>query len=158
MGEIDLSGLRDIHLMDKPDFWPLAYGWWILFGLILLTFLLGIFLYRMWHNRPDRYAIRKINDFDTLYPDDIPYLKALSVLLKRVAILADGRKKIALLSGDSWQHYLQNRVPDCLTKHEAYQIAFAPYLVKLKSPVRRALLTQHLALWVKKVLKNKKSS
>lgn len=158
MGEIDLSGLRDIHLLNKPDFWPLAYGWWILLGLILLTFLLGIFLYRMWHNRPDRYAIRKINDLDATYQDDLLYLKAVSSLLKRVAILADGRKKIAVLSGDSWQHYLQNRVSDCLTKHEAYQIAFAPYLVNLKSPVQRSLLRQHLALWVKKVLKNKKSS
>ena len=39
---IDLSGLRDIHIPLQPNFFPLALGWWIL---IILLIVLSLFTY-----------------------------------------------------------------------------------------------------------------
>ena len=38
--------LRDIHLPTEISWWPLAPGWWIVIGLILLGIVISIFLYR----------------------------------------------------------------------------------------------------------------
>ena len=90
--------------------------------------------------------------------NDLEYLKNISHLLKRVAIAAYGRPKIAPLSDEKWQNFLISAAPDTLTKNEAHLIAFAPYENKLKHRVSRDNLTNHCLLWIKKVLKNKKSS
>ena len=156
--EIDLSGLRDLHLLDKPDFWPLAYGWWILLALFLGLILLGIISFIIWHNRPVVYTIRKIKRINQKETDDQIYIKKISRLLRRVAIAADGRATIAQLSDEKWQRFLQHRAPKTLTEAEAHLIAFAPYIQNIPDPINRPVLTEHILLWVKKVLNNKKSS
>ena len=156
--EIDLSGLKDLHLMEKPDLWPLAYGWWVLLGFIFLTIIIGIIGFIIWHNRPVVYAIRKVKKIDQKETDDQIYIKKLSQLMRRVAIAADGRPAIAQLSDESWQIFLQQRAPEILTKEEAYLIAFAPYMSHISNPINRPVLTEHVQLWIKKVLDCKKSS
>ena len=156
--EIDLSGLKDLHILTRPDWWPLAYGWWIIIGLICFTILLCLMAWLHWHQRPDVYAIRKLHKINQKESNDLLYIKKISQLLRRVAIAADGRANIAQLSDTTWQDFLQNRVPNLLSQTEAHLIAFAPYESEMKDPLDRALLTHHLALWIKKVLKNKKSS
>lgn len=156
--EIDLSGLKDLHLMTKPDLWPLAYGWWVVIICAGLAILLGIIGYMIWHNRPVVYAIRKIKKINQEEPDNLIYIKKLSQLLRRVAIAADGRSAIAKLSDTKWQKFLQKRAPKTLTEQEAHLIAFAPYIPKIKTLTNRPILTEHTISWVKKVLQNKKSS
>ena len=156
--EIDLSGLRDLHMLSQPNWWPLAYGWWIIIGVICATILLCLIIWAHWHQRPDVYAIRKLNKICKRETDDLLYIKKVSQLLRRVAIAADGRAHIAQLSDITWQDFLQNRVPNILSEEEAHLIAFAPYEASIQIPLNRSVLTDHLALWIKKVLKNKKSS
>ena len=156
--EIDLSGLKDLHELTKPDMWPLAYGWWVLGGLLLTAILIGIISFILWHNRPVIYANRKIKKITLAEHDDITYIKKLSQLLRRVAIAADGRAAIAPLSDTKWQHFLQHRAPLILSESEAHLLAFAPYEQKVKQPIHKDLLMEHSILWVKKVLDTKKSS
>ena len=156
--EIDLSGLKDLHILSKPSIWPLALGWWLIIGLFLCAILFGIIAYIIWHNRPVVYAIRKIKKITLTESDDIMYIKKLSQLLRRVAIAADGRSAIAPLSDTKWQHFLQQRAPLILSETEAHLLAFSPYEQKLNQPIQRPLLMDHTILWVKKVFETKKFS
>jgi len=156
--QIDLSGLKDLHLLTQPSVWPLAIGWWILIGTVLVLCGLILICYHIWHQRPSVYAIRKTRKIASSIPDDLVYLKNISQLLKRVAIAVYGRPKIASLSDQTWQDFLLSEAPTTLTKKEAHLIAFAPYETKMKGVVDRDQLTQHLDQWIKKVFKNKKSS
>jgi len=156
--EIDLSGLKDLHLMAQPGFWPLAYGWWVLIGVIGFVLLLTVILWMYWRARPVVYAIRKLNKINEKESDDLIYIKKVSQLLRRVSMAADGRATVAQLSDTKWQHFLQTRAPDTLTEQEAHLIAFAPYESDISGSFNRLVLTDHIAWWIKKVLKNKKSS
>jgi len=156
--EIDLSGLKDLHILSEPSLWPLASGWWVLTGIIGALVLGTLILYHFWRQRPSVYAIRKLNKMTDQISDDLSYLKEVSQLIKRVAIAVYGRPKIAPLSDQKWQDFLLSAAPDTLTKQEAHWIAFAPYELKFKGSLNRVLFTNHLTLWIKKVFKNKKSS
>lgn len=156
--EIDLSGLKDLHILSEPSFWPLATGWWVLIGVIVILCLSALIFYHFWRQRPSVYAIRKLNKMTVQISDDLTYLKEVSQLLKRVAIAVYGRPKIAPLSDQKWQDFLLSAGPDTLTKQEARWIAFAPYESKFKGSLDRVLFANHLTLWIKKVFKNKKSS
>ena len=155
---IDLSGLRDIHILSRPPIWPLAYGWWILLislVVILIVFFAGRYL---WRKRPVVYAVKVARNLTKENSNDLTYIKGLSQLLKRVAIAAFGRTTVASLSGMKWQEFLLTQAPDTFSKSEAHAIAFAPYEFKTKTKLPRDIFTDHAILWIKKVLKNKKSS
>ena len=155
--EIDLSGLRDLHILDQPSFWPLATGWWIVLGTIVFALIVLAYARYLWQQKPSVYAIRKLHKIANNTLDDLDFLKEISHLLKRVAIVIHGRSLIAPLSDTTWQDFLLAQADD-LTKKEAHLIAFAPYEQKLTDPVDRTQLVHHCKLWIKKVFKNKKSS
>ncbi|MBQ3696251.1 MAG: DUF4381 domain-containing protein [Alphaproteobacteria bacterium] len=156
--EIDLSGLRDLHIPNAPAMWPLATGWWVLLAACLLLIIVSIVAYSIWHQRPENYALRKAQKMANSISDDLVYLKNISQLLKRVSIAVYGRTKIAPLSDKTWQDFLLKEAPDTLTKNEAHLISFAPYEQKLKTSLNRSQIAEHVELWIKKVFKNKKSS
>lgn len=156
--DIDLSGLKDLHLLPEPSVWPLAIGWWLVLGGLLVILVGIVTFYICWHQRPVVYACRKARRIAQNCSDDLAYLKQISILLKRVAIATDGRQKIAPLSDEHWQEFLEKRVKGCLTKGEAHLIAFAPYEQKLSISFDKALLTQKVLQWIQKSFKNEKSS
>ena len=156
--EIDVSGLRGLHLMPEPSVWPLAIGWWIVLAVVVGSLILFGVLYVCWRKRPAVYACRKVRKIALDTKEDLLYLKQLSQLLKRVAIAADGRQVVALLSDVTWQEFLLKRVQGAFSEKEAYMIAFSPYEIQLSVSVDRKILTHHAITWIKKILKHKKSS
>ncbi len=103
--------LRDIHLPPEIGFWPPALGWWLLAFSILL--LLAWWVHRMWRqstgsgNQLLSPAWRELERIETHYRDDqAALIKALSVLLRRVAMTHYGRSKTAGLTGDAWLQLL----------------------------------------------------
>ena len=67
--QIDLSGLKGLHEGIKPDFWPLAAGWYILgLGLILCVFL-GLYLYKKYQMRPLPYALKELKQIEKKHPE-----------------------------------------------------------------------------------------
>jgi hypothetical protein len=42
----DISQLKDIHLPHAISDWPMAFGWWILLTLIIISICAGIYLWR----------------------------------------------------------------------------------------------------------------
>lgn len=152
MDQIDLSGLRDIHLPTEPNFWPLATGWYILIIGLILSFLICFIWWRIYQNRPLPYALRELEKIQKTSKDQ---LKLLSQLLKRVAMAKYGRKEVAPLTEDTWQDFLLSAAPDTLTQKQAHLLAFAVYAPK--HPISDSTLYKNARLWIKRVLKSKKS-
>ncbi len=155
--QVDLSGLKDLHMPTPPAAWPLPYGWWALgIGLVAVIILFFI-LKHWWHQRPVIYALHQYRE-TTKLADDRAYLKAVSQLLRRVAIALYGRSVIASLSDQKWEDFLLSATPDTLTQKQAHLISFAPYQTNKKITISRPDFDKAVPLWIKKVFKNKKSS
>jgi hypothetical protein len=103
--------LRDLHLPEAIDWWPLAPGWWLLmalsaFGLLYLLHR----AYRRWRaNRPRRIALRELKKVRGEYQrgmDAISLSKQLSQLLRRAMLAYGSRDEVAGLTGQSWLEWL----------------------------------------------------
>ncbi len=110
-----LQNLNDIVLPATVGWWPLAPGWYVLTGLLLIA--LAWFSYRSlqrWiNNRYRRTALTELQ----LLAEGIQNtekrnssLRQLPVLLKRAALSAYPRKQVATLSGDDWYGFLNSQV------------------------------------------------
>jgi len=106
-----LSELRDIHLPEPVNPWPVAPGWWILLLLILISLVFGIrFLLRRWRsNRYRRNGLIKLQQLQETYArdqDPQQYLLRFSELMKRIALVCFPREQVASLSGEEWVAFL----------------------------------------------------
>lgn len=108
-----LSDLRDIALPEPPPLWPPAPGALLLMGFLLLLVLGGAYLfYNRWkRNEYRRAGLSLLEDAVTLHD--------VAVILKRVALAAFGREKVASLHGDEWLAFLhtscyRSRIPQSL--------------------------------------------
>ena len=146
--EIDLTGLKGLHYPVVPSWWPLAWGWYIILGGILLIALI-IFLKRM--SSSLTYATREMKKIQKSAPEK--QLKLLSQLLKRVAMVRYGQEAIAPLSEDAWQEFLLASAPKVLTKAEAHQLAYAIYNPNPVTPNKK--LFSATQKWIEIVLKKK---
>ena len=104
-----LDQLRDIHLPDSVQWWPLAIGWWLLAALMLMLVLL--FVWRFNRGKKQRRMVNlSMQSLDALEADteldEEEWLRALSALLRRVVINLHGRKATAGLVGKQWLEYL----------------------------------------------------
>ena len=145
---IDLTGLKGLHYPVAPDFWPLAWGWYVILGIILLIALI-IILKRM--TSPLTYANKEMKKIQKSAPEK--QLKLLSQLLKRVAMARYGRESIAPLSEDAWQEFLLASAPKVLTEGEAHQLAYAIYNPNPVPPNKKLFSASQK--WIEMVLKKK---
>lgn len=110
-----LQNLNDIVLPGAAGWWPLAAGWYFLFGFLIIV--LAWFTYsavkRWTENRYRRAALHRlqllsqdINDIDKR--DDA--LRQLPVLLKRTALSVYPRSQLASLTGREWHDFLNSKV------------------------------------------------
>ena len=146
--EIDLTGLKGLHYPVAPDFLPLAWGWYVILGGILLLTL--IIIYKR-TSSPLAYATREMKKIQKSASEK--QLKLLSQLLKRVAMVRYGREAIAPLSEDAWQEFLLAAAPQVFAKEEAHQLAYAVYNPKPKTPDKKLYAASQK--WIEKVLKKK---
>jgi hypothetical protein len=113
-----LQNLNDIVLPATVGWWPLATGWYFLFGLLLIA--LAWFGYRSLHrwmnNRYRRAALQelqllanRIHAIDERNPEKRDAkLRQIPILLKRTALSAYPRRQVASLSGKDWFHFLNS--------------------------------------------------
>ena len=97
-----LAKLRDIHLPDPVSIWPLAPGWYLLAGIIIMALAItAYFAYRYWLKvRPRRAALKELK---SLAANDI---QQLSSLLRRCALAYYPAHDVASLTGDAWITFL----------------------------------------------------
>lgn len=129
--EMPVLPLRDIKLPPEPGFWPLAPGWWVVIGLLVI---IAIWLGYLWirHNRKKRrwQAIdQQLSSIEFNYrqhQNKQKLLTDLSVFLRRFVKFQLQQNHAVTLSGESWIEYL-NQLQD--------NKPFAPYATALSHGV-----------------------
>ena len=144
--QIDLTGLRQIHFSTPPDIWPLAWGWYVILGVVV--FIALIIIYKK-ISSPFAYANREMKKIQKSAAEK--QLKLLSQLLKRVAMARYGREAIAPLSEDAWQEFLLAAAPNVLKPEQAHLLAYAIYNPKPEIPDKKLYTTSQK--WIEMVLK-----
>jgi len=101
-----LQNLNDIVLPPPVPWWPPAPGWFVLAALLLLALLwLGARAWRRGRrNRYRREALRLLARSEEA--NDPVSTQYVPELLKRAALSAYPRNKVAALSGDDWHRFL----------------------------------------------------
>jgi len=102
--------MRNIHLPPPVSFWPLAYGWYILMGMVLLSStVLAYWLYKRWcRHRAKRSLLKRFDVIKGEHTEAQPLIAELSVLLRRYALNTFPRKHVAGLTGPAWLKFLDN--------------------------------------------------
>ncbi|MDM8565765.1 DUF4381 domain-containing protein [Candidatus Halobeggiatoa sp. HSG11] len=125
------STLRDIRGLDVVSWWPLASGWWLLIGLILLSTIIIFYLVKRkqkeqnWRQiaRQEWLQLRPLNSSAR------EQLTFLSILLRRIAVQTHGREACAGLSGDKWLAWLTKNDPQGFDWNESGKILIeTPYM------------------------------
>ncbi len=130
--EDPLAQLADIHLPGEVPFWPPAPGWWMLAGVVLLSFvLIGRYyylqgqtrrrmnsalyeldqVYRTWQEKFQVETARNQAGLDLLY--------GFNAILKRVALVYYPQTDVAKLTGTAWLRFLDSA--DHSADHKADQ-------------------------------------
>lgn len=146
--EFDLTGLKGLHYPISPSWWPVAWGWYVILGAVLLIVLIILFK-RM--GSPLVYANKEMKKIQKTSPEK--QLKLLSQLLKRVAMVRHGREAIAPLSEDAWQEFLLASAPKVLTKEQAHLLAYAIYNPNPENPDKKLFSASQK--WIEKTLKKR---
>ena len=96
-----LDKLHDYYQPAPPAWIPHTIGWYLLFGIVALLLLwFGIHTIRRW--LANRYRREALRELAVATPDQF------SALLKRTALAAWPREKVASLSGDAWLKFLSD--------------------------------------------------
>ncbi len=101
-----LQNLNDIVLPAPVAWWPLAPGWYVVAAIVLV--LIGWLTVRRWRrwNR-DRYRREALLALSSIRAGNAGCsLRDVPVLLKRAALNAWPRERVAALSGSDWHRFL----------------------------------------------------
>ena len=110
-----LQNLNDIVLPAASGWWPVASGWYFLFGLLFVVFAwLGYRSLQRW--QADRYRRAALYELQLLAEgiqstaNRDASLRQIPKLLKRTALSAYPRYEVASLSGKDWHSFLNSKV------------------------------------------------
>ncbi len=95
-----LANLRDIVTPPPVPWWPPAPGWWLVLMLLaLFAALMALRGWRRWRaNAYRRIALRALRQADSV--------ASVAEILKRAALMAAPRTRVAALSGSAWVKWL----------------------------------------------------
>jgi hypothetical protein len=107
-----LAGMADVAVPGPVPWYPLAWGWWVLAGVLVAAVLaLAIRRARRWvADRYRREALEKCAALEASLESEsrrATALAELAVLLKRTALSAWPRAEVASLSGPAWIDFLR---------------------------------------------------
>ena len=109
-------GLHDIQGLDSISWWPLAPGWWILFG-VIVALVLAMSVVRIFRARTKRQWRHQVLSQLSLMAEGLgngdlqTQARELSELMRRMAIYRFSRAECAHLLGDAWLTWLSEKDP-----------------------------------------------
>ncbi len=128
MTEIDLSGLRDIHIPVEPSWWPPAIGWWIVVTALIFVLSCCLVAFFFWRSGPKQYALRELKSMYQKTDNPVILARQMSALFKRIALIRYPRKQVASLSEDDWADFLKTKTQGAFSDEQAKLLAFSTYL------------------------------
>jgi len=150
--------LRDIHGLEPVSWWPLAPGWWIIVGVILLFLVFGIsfLIYRHFTKKEQSPDWRQVAlaEWTTLTTEPFTpkeRLTHLNILLRRVAMQRYGRQTCAGLTGEPWLIWLTEHDPHGFNWQQHGQpLLQLPYMPPDTTLTEEQLLTLYQAVraWI----------
>jgi hypothetical protein len=103
--------LRDIHLPSEIGWWPVALGWLLLLGLmVLVAIAVWLFLVYRRRRRLRRLALLRLSELSALPEGQL--VRSLSRLLRQAAISHFPHNETAGLCGDDWLEFLDRPFVD----------------------------------------------
>lgn len=131
----ELQNLHDIHLPPAIGWWPIAIGWYILVGCIIIASGLIFIACKNYdkRNKGKRIALATLNSYQQEYlknQDSQLGAARISELLKQVALIYYPRHQVAGLEGQDWINFLQ----ETIKKEDVQQIQY----LLLKTPYQPA--------------------
>lgn len=152
-----LAQLKDIYLPARvSQWWPLAYGWWLLLGLIVLAFIIFLIILHFRKKR-NSYKDSIINDFrmaieETQQNKPKEVLQNISVYLKRVALQKFPNQQIKTLHGEQWLDFLDSKMKNQNFKNTKANMLVNCYrAVELDKQTLNEILTVS-EQWLRRVL------
>lgn len=147
---LDLVGLMELlHGLVEPQpvsMWPQTQGWWTLAAWLIAVVLIGVFHWLSWRRR-NRYRREAGQELDrlALRAEEAPgdAAQAIAALVKRTALAAYPREKVASLAGDDWVQFLnETSNADSIVTNGSAAFATAAYRPgmdgrELVAPARR---------------------
>lgn len=157
MKNIDLSPLKDAIAYSKPDFFPLAIGWWIvLFSLIVFTILLFFIVKYYLQSNPKVHAFKILNRIYSKNLTPAQMGVEISKLLKRIAIYKFGRESTASLSDTEWRIFIDNMAPSVFPNKILLFITSASWAPpQNKVAISKEDLYNSTKKWINSVFKEK---
>ncbi len=125
--------LRDLHLPEMIGWWPVAPGWWLLFGLLLfgLGFIAWRALQKYRMNADRRRALSQLRRLQAEYDhshDAVSLGVEISELLRRAMLAYARRDEVAGLTGTNWLEWLdQGLTSKAFTDGPGRNIESLPY-------------------------------
>jgi hypothetical protein len=106
----NLDKLHDFYQPPPPAWTPQTIGWYVLFAIVGL-WVLWMIVHSMRRWLANRYRREALHELTLLSPDQF------SILLKRTALAAWPREKVASLSGEAWLTFLSDSANNTLFHH-----------------------------------------
>lgn len=104
----DLANLADLALPPAIPFWPPAAGVWIVGGAAAAALAVAGWRARQRY-RDDAYLRRAAEEIDA--SSNVTEPVAVSAVLKRAAMIAYGRERVASLTGAAWTAFILETAP-----------------------------------------------
>lgn len=151
-----LEQLHDIDGLDPVSAWPLALGWWVLIGVVVICVVALIVYAIRW------LAFRRSWKHDTLQKlatlekglSDVNAREAaitLSEYLRRISLKRFSRKECAGLTGEAWLKWLAKQDPKKFDWEKKgallIDMPYAPQQVSLSASQMKELI-QAVKMWV----------
>lgn len=105
----DLANLADLALPPAISFWPPAAGVWIVGGAAVAALMVAGWR-ALQRYRADAYLRRATEEVDAVMKA-ADAAGAISAVLKRAAMVAYGRERVASLTGSSWTAFIREKAP-----------------------------------------------
>jgi len=136
-----LDRLHDIVLPASISWWPLAPGWYVLLGIVVLTVIW--FVYRFWvrwqANAYRRQALQELAGMDDA--------SAIAELLRRTALAVESRAEIAVKTGAGWADWLAGHCPDPMAP-EVHQLLAAGVYSDPGKEENITILRDYASCWI----------
>ena len=150
--------LRDIHLPHVSAWWPLAPGWWVLLGLLLVALVAGAIVWRRrraWRRHVDTTLgeLREARARHAADGDTACFAASVSQLLRRVARMRDTRS--VTLRGEAWRDALVALAPRSdVTRLAQLDTAIYQPAASLDVPV----VARDAEAWIREAMRRRPSS